>query len=749
VKKLKWFYFVLVLLTIRSSVALEIKTITIKDDFPKGIVLEDYDSPKKLDKISQIKWYQNNADYQKCLQLASDYKNDKSFDVWMPYVHMSCLYSWIKTDKNLKISDALKYYKVLEGNKNELLISQYSGHKEKLISLFLELAQITLEKSRQSLDNLLEDNIDLVDYMSRLDRAQYYKIMGELAWLQQKNEVAKSNFLRSYNFKPDSNLLTRLKSLDVDGHLRLDKYSKNFIQSEAEIKLFNQFNSAVKGGEFFKVAKYGSDFLNQFPGSTYTSSVRDDINTYYKRLLYRRGEKYESLKNDFEKEIMKSPPQYVLFWATEAYERGYQDSSFRLGEKAVDLWEGTVHAADALLLAARSAFYLVERGKAKKYLLKLIEQYSGHRAGQEAQYLLGLLYYREGDFNKVINIYDQFLLSEGSDKWELQVRYWLYRSFKKTNSKRAKEMVDIFYKDFPLTYYGLRVRFEENGNLQSLIKEGSKEISTAFWWSKTQEKRWTRIKKLVEAGWLDEAESEIDFMPDPKLTEGFILRAKIWDSAQLFNRSVKDYASAVDLNPSEISSQLLERAYPEKYKDFVLKSEKEFAMSKNLIWAIMRQESSYMPRAISPSNAYGLMQLLSVTSRETAKWLKVTSFKMPQDIFKPEQNIRFGTHFISRMYRKYKGVLPLAIASYNVGPGNLDRWLSHRSDLENWSKFGESPDDDMWIDELPWAETSFYVKAVLRNYFLYQLIYEKLDQIPTPPWKEKEQAGEKSGSENK
>ena len=99
-------------------------------------------------------------------------------------------------------------------------------------------------------------------------------------------------------------------------------------------------------------------------------------------------------------------------------------------------------------------------------------------------------------------------------------------------------------------------------------------------------------------------------------------------------------------------------------------------------------------------------------------------------------HVRFGTHFLSRMLGKYKDVAPLAIASYNVGPGNLDRWLSHRSDLDNWKEIGASPDDDIWMDELPWAETSFYVKAVMRNYLLYKLLHQNYDKLSSPTWKE-------------
>lgn len=275
---------------------------------------------------------------------------------------------------------------------------------------------------------------------------------------------------------------------------------------------------------------------------------------------------------------------------------------------------------------------------------------------------------------------------------------------------------------------------EEKKGLQNLISDKKVDSKAYYWWTSVSKKRWTRIKNLIEAGWLDAAETEIDFLPDPQTATGFHVRAKLWEALLKTNRSVQDYASAIDLDLSYINQTILNESFPQKHKNFVEASSKEFKMSKELVWSIMRQESAFVTYAVSPSNAYGLMQLLGNTAKETAKWLRVKRFRVQPGIFDPKTNIRFGAHFISRMVGKYKGVIPLAVASYNVGPGNLDRWLSHRTDLKDWDKIGASPDDDIWMDELPWAETSFYVKAVMRNFLLYKIIHEKMDSLPSPPW---------------
>ena len=63
------------------------------------------------------------------------------------------------------------------------------------------------------------------------------------------------------------------------------------------------------------------------------------------------------------------------------------------------------------------------------------------------------------------------------------------------------------------------------------------------------------------------------------------------------------------------------------------------------------------------------MQLVPGTAKETAKWIRLKKFRIPESLFDPETNIRMGTHYLRRMLKKYKGIVPLAMAAYNVGPG--------------------------------------------------------------------------------
>ncbi len=135
-----------------------------------------------------------------------------------------------------------------------------------------------------------------------------------------------------------------------------------------------------------------------------------------------------------------------------------------------------------------------------------------------------------------------------------------------------------------------------------------------------------------------------------------------------------------------------------------------------IVHAISRQESQFDRAAVSHAGARGYMQLMPGTARETA--VKIgASYSLGALMTDPAYNIRLGNDYISRMMSYYNGSYPLAVAAYNAGPGNVNKWLRANGDPRNGSV-----DILQWIEAIPLTETRGYVQRVLENAVVYDLI---------------------------
>ena len=152
-------------------------------------------------------------------------------------------------------------------------------------------------------------------------------------------------------------------------------------------------------------------------------------------------------------------------------------------------------------------------------------------------------------------------------------------------------------------------------------------------------------------------------------------------------------------------------AYPREYAEYVTVYAEKYGVPEELVYAVIRTESDFDSGAVSPVGAVGLMQLMP----STFAWLTDDMlFEHLENgmLYDPETNIRYGTYCLSYLYDRY-GNWETAIAAYNGGLGNVDKWLED-------DKYA---DGEGGLKRIPFKETRQFVRRVNQAWKKYDTLY--------------------------
>jgi soluble lytic murein transglycosylase len=185
------------------------------------------------------------------------------------------------------------------------------------------------------------------------------------------------------------------------------------------------------------------------------------------------------------------------------------------------------------------------------------------------------------------------------------------------------------------------------------------------------------------------------------------------DNVQALNYLKRSYPDYSQMKPEEMRRDEWDVFYPLQYWDIIRQESQARGLDPYQVAGLIRQETVFNPRAVSPARAYGLMQLIVPTAVTTARRIGSDRSITVESLFEPRLNIQLGTAYFKDQLDKY-GRIEYVAAAYNAGPNRVVQW---RASLPLQM--------DEWQEEVPFRETRLYIQGVVRNTLQYKRLYDE------------------------
>ncbi|MEO8334827.1 MAG: lytic transglycosylase domain-containing protein [bacterium] len=366
-------------------------------------------------------------------------------------------------------------------------------------------------------------------------------------------------------------------------------------------------------------------------------------------------------------------------------------------------------AAPALLLLADLQVDDNDLAGAAQSLGDLVTRFPTASQAPLARFRRGLLQWTSAPAASAAT-FDSLAAAHPGDEEAVAARYWAARAYARAGKRSdADDRWRAIIKDSPLSYYAML---------------SAKRLAVPGWTAPTGADSAThsaqvdsavqRIIVLQRLGMDVEARFEIDALAS-RAANTPVDAPAIAQALGTVNepaRALRIALSAIDKgNPSRA---LFRIAYPIVHDDALIEESKRNDLDPALVAGLIRQESSWNPRAVSPASARGLMQLMPAVGASIAASRKYPMWNTAL-LFDPDVSLELGTAHLSSSLKRSTPP-ERALAAYNAGASRVTRWLARPG----------TEDAELFTELIPFTETRDYVRIVLRNAAVYRALYRRL-----------------------
>lgn len=653
-------------------------------------------------------------------------------------------------EADVKKLSSLSLLKYQENQKNWTACAKQAANLfrvEKVLSAWVLTTglncSLKIDNEKQKI-SFLKDSLKRLDtVVDLLDRGPWKNNL-QLYWNQSLNYLstrltttADQKKIETYAFQRFEYLssenkkifITDRKSDGVMAPLGLGKTVRPLDAQEAkEAALDSRITKLDQEKKYTELISVLIQSIREYPATTLTKKWKDKV---YE--IWSLSKDTNSLNSQEVADVLlQADPEFLLEMAQWSYRRAYYRDAARLSEKFTRESKDLVSRGSALGILSRSLLFLGLYEEAKTNFEILADKYAATEDGQNAVFRLGLLHFRLANYQISKKYFERILLKK--DKNDLASRYWWIRSLEELKDSQTDEEKRKLVSDFPASYYGLKLNAELNGGKLVFDANPGKVPTVKSVFIADQADTWKRFEALSKAGWVIEAASEFTFLVNPANDDELMSMALLLNHWGQYNSAIRISNQIFDQNESFKSWFWMKKTFPMVYADLISAEAARYKLNPYVFRSLIRQESAFALRAVSTSNALGLMQMIPPTAADVSQRMKM-KVSIPEDMYRPEINIKMGSFYFSDLLNSFQGHIPLSLASYNAGPTRINLWLNSRPETKDLSKnFSTNYRDEIWMDELPWGETSFYVKAILRNMILYSRIEKEDFELKPSFW---------------
>ena len=382
----------------------------------------------------------------------------------------------------------------------------------------------------------------------------------------------------------------------------------------------------------------------------------------------------------------------------------------------------------------RRAWIEEEQNQLKKAIVfhrKLYTTYPKSPRAEEAFFRNALCLHQSGGYDSAIALFSRFEKECPESPFLAAARYWKAKSFialKKIDAA-GKLLMEIGRAE-PHEYYAHRARYllrlcGDSVNAVVSLDTVEDEARTLLWLDSVSREIQNQLSlqdsitfrrglMLAAIGATDAAAFFLEPIENSypgNLAQHFLL-ARFYREVGALPRAAmtgRRFGWRLPLESrGSIPLALYRLMYPTYFETDVVRESQRWNVDPCFVWAVMRQESVFNPRVVSPAGAIGLMQIMPATGKNIARELK-NAYSV-DSLYVPSINIRFGAWYLRSLLDEFNENEALAAASYNGGSENAKAWL-----LRN-----QGEDLDLFVENIGFTETRNYVKKVLANYWTYR-----------------------------